>query len=73
MPCSTPAWPALPHSRPATCTKTPERVYGIDRNRCTDSLGILSRVCARLAGAVLVQRPSLLRSRPRAVLIGELY
>jgi Oligosaccharide biosynthesis protein Alg14 like len=35
--------------------------------------GKASRVCARLAGAVLVQRPSLLRSRPRAVLIGELY
>lgn len=35
--------------------------------------GIASRVCGKLAAAVLVQRPSLLASRPRAVLLGELY
>lgn len=38
-----------------------------------DSPGIASRLCSRLAAAVLVQRPSLLSVRPRAVLIGELY
>jgi UDP-N-acetylglucosamine:LPS N-acetylglucosamine transferase len=35
--------------------------------------GSAARVCARFAGAVLVQRPELVASRPRAVLIGELY
>ena len=35
--------------------------------------GIASRVCGRLAAAVLVQRPALLTTRPRAVLLGELY
>ena len=35
--------------------------------------GIASRVCGRLAAAVLVQRASLTASRPRAVLLGELY
>jgi nitroreductase len=35
--------------------------------------GIASRVCGKLAAAVLVQRPALLASRPRAVLLGELY
>ena len=35
--------------------------------------GIASRMCGRLAAAVLVQRPSLVASRPRAVLLGELY
>jgi hypothetical protein len=35
--------------------------------------GLASRVCSRLAAAVLVQRPSLVGSRPRAVLLGELY
>jgi hypothetical protein len=35
--------------------------------------GAASRVCGKLAAAVLVQRPELLRSRPRAVFIGELY
>jgi len=38
-----------------------------------DSPGIASRLCGRLAAAVLVQRPSLVGVRPRAVLIGELY
>jgi UDP-N-acetylglucosamine:LPS N-acetylglucosamine transferase len=38
-----------------------------------DSPGITSRLCSRLAAAVLVQRPSLVDVRPRAVLIGELY
>jgi len=38
-----------------------------------DRPGIASRVCGRLAAAVLVQRPALLASRPRAVLLGELY
>ena len=37
------------------------------------SPGIASRLCGRLAAAVLVQRPSLVGVRPRAVLIGELY
>jgi len=35
--------------------------------------GAAARICSRLAAAVLVQRPALLRDRPRAVLIGELY
>ena len=38
-----------------------------------DRPGIASRVCGKLAAAVLVQRPALLASRPRAVLLGELY
>jgi hypothetical protein len=38
-----------------------------------DTVGVASKICGRLAAAVLVQRPSLLGSRPRAVLIGELY
>ena len=38
-----------------------------------DAPGAASRVCARLATAVMVQRPSWLSSRPRAVLLGELY
>jgi Oligosaccharide biosynthesis protein Alg14 like len=35
--------------------------------------GIASSICGKLAAAVLVQRPSLVQSRPRAVLLGELY
>jgi hypothetical protein len=35
--------------------------------------GSASKLCGRLAAAVLVQRPSLVGTRPRAVLIGELY
>ncbi|HEY1916965.1 MAG TPA: hypothetical protein VGH27_15455 [Streptosporangiaceae bacterium] len=35
--------------------------------------GIASRICGKLAAAVLVQRPALVASRPRAVLLGELY
>lgn len=35
--------------------------------------GAASRVCGRLAAAVLIQRPSLAAARPRSVLIGELY
>jgi hypothetical protein len=35
--------------------------------------GRASRVCTWLAAAVLVQRPSLAPSRPRAVVLGELY
>jgi len=35
--------------------------------------GRAARVCARLADRVLVQRPELLASRRRAVLVGELY
>jgi UDP-N-acetylglucosamine:LPS N-acetylglucosamine transferase len=38
-----------------------------------DRAGIASRVCGKLAAAVLVQRPALLTSRSRAVLLGELY
>jgi len=38
-----------------------------------DRPGIASRVCGKLAAAVLVQRPALLASWPRAVLLGELY
>lgn len=38
-----------------------------------DRPGIASKVCGKLAAAVLVQRPTLLASRPRAVLLGELY
>jgi hypothetical protein len=38
-----------------------------------DAAGVASKVCGRLAAAVLVQRPALVGSRPRAVLIGELY
>jgi hypothetical protein len=39
----------------------------------TGPSGSAARICTRLAGAVLVQRPELLADRPRAVLIGELY
>ncbi|WP_433718234.1 hypothetical protein ACQP2Y_29035 [Actinoplanes sp. CA-051413] len=35
--------------------------------------GAAARICARFAAAVLVQRPALLETRRRAVLIGELY
>ena len=35
--------------------------------------GVASRICSKLAAAVLVQRSGLMSSRPRAVLIGELY
>lgn len=35
--------------------------------------GVASRICGGLAAAVLVQRPELLRSRRRAVFVGELY
>jgi hypothetical protein len=38
-----------------------------------DAAGSASKVCGRLAAAVLVQRSSLVGTRPRAVLIGELY
>ena len=38
-----------------------------------DSAGSASKICGRLAAAVLVQRSSLVGTRPRAVLIGELY
>jgi hypothetical protein len=38
-----------------------------------DAAGSASRICGRLAAAVLVQRSSLAGMRPRAVLIGELY
>jgi UDP-N-acetylglucosamine:LPS N-acetylglucosamine transferase len=38
-----------------------------------DAAGSASKICGRLAAAVLVQRPSLVSTRPRAVLIGELY
>lgn len=39
----------------------------------TGPAGSASRVCSRLAAAVLVQRPGLVASRRRAVLVGELY
>jgi len=35
--------------------------------------GLASRVCARLASRVLVQRGDLLARRPGAILLGELY
>ena len=35
--------------------------------------GLAARVCTALAGAVLVQRPELVASRPRSVYVGELY
>jgi hypothetical protein len=38
-----------------------------------DQPGIAARICTRLAGAVLVQRPELLTTRRNAVLVGELY
>ena len=38
-----------------------------------DAAGVASKICCRLAAAVLVQRPTLVGSRPRAVFIGELY
>jgi UDP-N-acetylglucosamine:LPS N-acetylglucosamine transferase len=38
-----------------------------------DAAGSASKICCRLAALVLVQRPSLVGTRPRAVLIGELY
>jgi hypothetical protein len=38
-----------------------------------DAAGMASKICCRLAAAVLVQRPALVGLRPRAVLIGELY
>ena len=37
-----PAPPPLPHNLAARCTKTPEPLYGFDRNGCTDSIGILT-------------------------------
>jgi hypothetical protein len=38
-----------------------------------DAAGSASKICGRLAAAVLVQRSSLVGTRPRAVLISELY
>jgi hypothetical protein len=38
-----------------------------------DTAGSASKICGRLASAVLVQRPALVGTRPRAILIGELY
>lgn len=38
-----------------------------------DQPGVAARVCARLAGAVVIQRPELLATRRNAVLVGELY
>ena len=38
-----------------------------------DRPGLAARLCTRLSSRVLVQRPELLTSRRRAVLIGELY
>jgi hypothetical protein len=38
-----------------------------------DNPGRADRLCSRLASAVLVQRESLLRTHPRAIVIGELY
>lgn len=35
--------------------------------------GLTSRFCMSIASATLVQRPELLGTRPRAVLVGELY
>jgi Oligosaccharide biosynthesis protein Alg14 like len=37
------------------------------------SPGLAARLCARLADRVLVQREEIVDSRPRSVLIGELY
>lgn len=38
-----------------------------------DRPGIAARICSRLAGAVVIQRPELLVTRRNAVLVGELY
>jgi replication initiator protein RepSA len=42
----TPRRRPLPHSLATRCTKTPEPLYGFDRNGRTDSIGILSQVLA---------------------------
>ena len=38
-----------------------------------DTPAITGRICSRLACQVLVQRPSMLKAHPRAVVLGELY
>ena len=38
-----------------------------------DSPGVSGRLCSRLASAVLVQRPSMLKAHPKAIVLGELY
>jgi hypothetical protein len=38
-----------------------------------DSPALTGRICSRLASAILVQRASMLKSHPKAVVLGELY
>lgn len=45
----------------------------IETFNMTDTPGHAARLCMKLAGVVLVQRPELVSTRPRAVHIGELY
>lgn len=45
----------------------------IETFNMVDRPGIAARVCSRLAGAVVIQRPELLATRRNAVLVGELY
>lgn len=45
----------------------------IETFNMVDRPGFAARVCSRLAGAVVIQRPELLATRRNAVLVGELY
>jgi UDP-N-acetylglucosamine:LPS N-acetylglucosamine transferase len=38
-----------------------------------DTPAITGRICSRLACQILVQRPSMLKAHPEAVVLGELY
>jgi len=38
-----------------------------------DSSGLSGKLCSRLSSVVLVQRTSMLKARPEAVVLGELY
>jgi Oligosaccharide biosynthesis protein Alg14 like len=38
-----------------------------------DTPAITGRICSRLASQILVQRPSMLKAHPKAVVLGELY
>src|SRR5438128_1536677 len=48
VPCPRRPTPAPPRSPPARCPETPESAFGFDRNQCSDSVGIIKRMRAKL-------------------------
>jgi len=49
------------------------RAVWVETFNIVDRAGLAARLCARLAGQVVVQRPELLRRHRRAVNVGELW